>query len=250
MTTATKPRAVIVTGASSGIGLAIAQAYARDGINLVLNARNEAKLTARAAELGAASNVALVAGNISEPETAARLIEAAERRFGGADVLVNNAGIFESKPIAQYSLRDIDDALAMNLRGTILVTQAMVAHLRARHAGGAIVNITSAVSLSPMRQLPAAVPNSTKGALNTFTRSLALELAPEGIRVHAVAPGLISTPLLGDEASRHTRLGALQPVGQLGDPADIAHAVQLLAAQAFATGVVLPIDGGSSLGHW
>lgn len=250
MSAARSPHAVIVTGASSGIGLAIARAYARDGVNLVLNGRDEAKLAASAALLGAVSGYALVAGSISEPETARRLIEAAEARFGGADVLINNAGIFESKPIAGYTLKDVDEVLAINLRGTILVTQAMVAHLRARRAGGAIVNITSAISLAPMRQLPAAVPNATKGALNTFTRSLALELAAEGIRVHAVAPGLISTPLLGEEATRQERLGALQPVGQLGEAADVARAVQLLAAQAYATGVVLPIDGGSSLGHW
>lgn len=235
---------VLITGASSGIGLALARAYARDGAKLVLNARDERKLAAAAQDLG---DVALVPGDIADRSTAPRMLRAAVQRFGRADVLINNAGLFRAKPIAEYDVDEIDQYLSANLRGTILLSQAMLAQLRAQGGGGAIINITSAISLAPQGALPAAVPNATKGALNTFTRALALELAKENIRVNAVAPGLIKTPLLGDDPSP---LAGLQPVGHLGDPRDIVAAVQYLAREPFVTGVVLPIDGGASLGHW
>jgi NAD(P)-dependent dehydrogenase (short-subunit alcohol dehydrogenase family) len=241
---------VIITGASSGIGLAIARSYAADGVSLVLNARDEAKLSARIAELATASKRVLVAGDIGQVDTSKRLIAAAERAFGGADVLINCAGIFQSKPVVDYTPAEIDEVLGMNLRGTILVTQAMVAHLRARRSGGAIITMTSAISLSPMAAIPASVPNATKGALNAFTRSLALELASEKIRVAAVAPGLIETPLLGDDREQLASMNGLQPIGHIGDPQDIVAAVRYLASQPFVTGVVLPVDGGMSLGHW
>ncbi|HKU38730.1 MAG TPA: SDR family oxidoreductase [Polyangiales bacterium] len=238
---------VLITGASSGIGLALARAYARDGVNLVLNARDETKLAAAAESLGDPARRVLVAGDIAAPATIERVLRAAVQHFERLDVLINNAGVFRVKPIAEYGTAEIDEYLSINLRGTILLTQAAVAQLRAQRRGGAIVNITSAISLAPIAQLPAAVPNATKGALNTFTRSLAIELAAEDIRVNAVAPGLIETPLLGENPGR---LDPMQPMGHIGAPDDVVAAVKYLAAAPFVTGVILPIDGGSSLGHW
>jgi NAD(P)-dependent dehydrogenase (short-subunit alcohol dehydrogenase family) len=237
------PLTLIISGASSGIGLALAQAYAREGAQLVLNARDEDKLAQRTSELPTA--VELVPGDIADAATATRLIGAAVQRFGRADALINNAGIFHSKPFEQYSEADVDAYLRVNMRGTLLVTLAMVLQLRAQRSPGAIVNITSAISAAPQKALPAAVPNATKAGLTGFTRSLALELAAEGIRVNAVAPGLIQTPLLGDAQLAH-----LQPVGHVGEPRDIVAAVQYLVREPFVTGVVLPVDGGASLGHW
>lgn len=241
---------VLITGASSGIGFALATAYARTGARLVLNGRDERKLLTAAESLRGSGEIALVPGDISQSDTAKNLMATAVSHFDGADVLLNNAGIFGSKPICDYTEEDIDAYLRVNLRGTILMTQAMVAQLRRQKSGGVIVNITSSISMAPLGRIPGSVPNATKGGLNAFTRSLALELAPEGIRVNAVAPGLIKTPLLGSSEDNYQRLAALQPMGHVGAVEDVTRAVQSLVEQEFTTGVVLPVDGGASLGHW
>jgi len=250
MSGATQAPVVAITGASSGIGLAIAESYAKSGAKLVLNARDPHKLTRTAETLNGHSGLALVAGDIGVSDTARRIVEAARERFGRLDVVVNNAGIFAAKPLLDYSEADIEGFLGMNLRGTIFVTQAAVKQLREQGGGGCIVTVTSAISLSPLGAVPASVPNSTKGGLNTFTQSLALELATERIRVNAVAPGLIKTPLHARNEAEYAALGHLQPMGHMGDVSDVVLAVRYLVDQPFSTGLVLTVDGGSSVGHW
>jgi NAD(P)-dependent dehydrogenase (short-subunit alcohol dehydrogenase family) len=239
----------IVTGATSGIGLGIAEAVVDRGGNVVLNARDGGRLAAVARGLGGAKQVAYLAADIGDEATGEKLAALAVERFGALDVLVNNAGIFSAKPFAEYAPADLDAFLRTNLVGPFLATQAAVRRMRALGNGGAIVSITSSLSLQPIAQLPCSATVTAKGGLNALTQSLALELAPERIRVNAVAPGLVKTPLTGDAAS-HAALAPLQPVGHLGEVPDIVEAVLYLATAPFVTGVVLPVDGGSASGRW
>jgi NAD(P)-dependent dehydrogenase (short-subunit alcohol dehydrogenase family) len=250
MSRATQAPVVVVTGASSGIGLGVAASYASSGARLVLNARDPHKLARAAETLSGHAGLALVAGDIGSSGSAQRIVEAARERFGRIDVLINNAGIFAAKPLLEYSEAEIDGFLGVNLRGTILLTQAVVGQLRQQGGGGSIVNVTSAISIAPLGAVPASVPNASKGGLNAFTRSLALELAADGIRVNAVAPGLINTPLLGSSDDGHARLAPLQPMGHVGEVSDVVLAVRYLVDQPFSTGLLLTVDGGSSVGHW
>jgi NAD(P)-dependent dehydrogenase (short-subunit alcohol dehydrogenase family) len=215
----------------------------------VLNARDGAKLAAAAKGLAAPGRVALLAADIGDPATGEKLAELATERFGAIDVLVNNAGIFAAKPFADYSGEELDAFLRGNLVGPFLATQAVVRRMRATARGGAIVNITSSLSLQPIAQVPCSATVTAKGGLNSLTQSLALELAPERIRVNAVAPGLIKTPLTAP-GDGHRALAPLQPVGHLGEIADIVEAVLYLATAPFVTGVILPVDGGAASGRW
>ena len=240
-------RTVVVTGASSGIGLGLAKAYLDQGFNVVGSARNAERLAAAAEELGNPENFIGVAGDIGQSGTATRLIETAVERFGQVDVLVNNAGIFVPSPFTEYSEEDLDAMLATNLKGVVYSSQAAARHMIPRRRGH-IVNITASVGLQPNRDVPASLPTLIKGGLNQFTRALALELSPHDIRVNAVAPGIIETPM-HDPGAREF-LNGLQPVGYIGRVQDIAEAVLYLTHSGFTTGAVLPVDGGMSTGTW
>jgi NAD(P)-dependent dehydrogenase (short-subunit alcohol dehydrogenase family) len=246
----TAPLTTLITGASSGMGLAIARAYVERGARVVLNARDEGRLRATAEALAAPDRVAIVAGEIGRAEVGARLVDVAVARFGRVDVLVNNAGVFWPKPFTDYTEDDLDAFLRTNLRGAFLASQAAVRRFRAQGGGGAIVNVTSSISLQAVAAFPASATIAAKGGLNALTRALALELAPEGIRVNAVAPGIIKTPLIGQSDADFERLGAMQPIGHVGEVGDIVDAVLHLASAAYTTGVVLPVDGGMATGHW
>ena len=239
-------KTVVITGASSGIGFGLAKAFLASGFNVVGNARSAERLAEAKAQLDSPAFIG-VASDIAKPETARRLIQASIDAFGQVDVLVNNAGFFLPKPFIEYSPEDIQGMLETNLKGVVYASQAAAAHMIERRQGH-IINITAAVALQPNIAVPAALPVLIKGGLNQVTRALALELSSHNIQVNAVAPGIIETPM-HDPAS-FDFLNGLQPAGHIGRVSDIADAVLYLANAGFTTGVVLPVDGGMSVGKW
>lgn len=238
---------VLITGASSGIGLGLAQAYLERGFNVVANARTAERLAAAAKQLGNPARLLGVAGDIGRRETAQQLVDRAVERFGQVDVLVNNAGIFNAKPFVEYTEDELEQMVATNLKGFVYASQAAAKHMVARRQGH-IVNITASIALQPNQQVPAALPVLIKGGINAATRALALELAPHNVKVNAVAPGIVDTPLYTPE--QHGFLNGLSPAGRIATVREIADAVLYLTSADFTTGVVLPVDGGMSTGKW
>ncbi|RRH86338.1 SDR family oxidoreductase [Variovorax beijingensis] len=238
---------VLITGASSGIGLGLAQAYLERGFNVVANARTAERLAAAAKQLGNPARLLGVAGDIGRRETAQQLVDRAVERFGQVDVLVNNAGIFNAKPFVEYTEDELEQMVATNLKGFVYASQAAAKHMVARRQGH-IVNITASIALQPNQQVPAALPVLIKGGINAATRALALELAPHNVKVNAVAPGIVDTPLYTPE--QHGFLNGLAPAGRIATVREIADAVLYLTSADFTTGVVLPVDGGMSTGKW
>ena len=238
---------VVITGASSGIGLGLAQAYLERGFNVVANARTAERLAAAAEQLGNPARLLGVAGDIGRRDTAQQLVERAVERFGQVDVLINNAGIFNAKPFVEYTEDELEQMVATNLKGFVYASQAAAKHMVARRQGH-IVNITASIALQPNQQVPAALPVLIKGGINAATRALALELAPHNIKVNAVAPGIVDTPLYTPE--QHGFLNGLAPAGRIATVREIADAVLYLTSADFTTGVVLPVDGGMSSGKW
>lgn len=240
-------RTVVITGASSGIGFALAKAFLAQGFNVVGNARSAERLEQARAQLGNPAGFVGVAGDIARPQTARQLIDAGIEAFDQVDVLVNNAGFFLPKPFLDYSPEDIDSLLETNLKGVVYASQAAATHMIERRQGQ-IITITAAIALQANIDVPAALPVLIKGGLNQVTRALALELSPHNIQVNAVAPGIIETPM--HDPATHEFLKGLQPAGRIGQVEDIAEAVLYLAGASFTTGVVLPVDGGMSSGKW
>lgn len=238
---------VIITGASSGIGLGLVKAFLGRGYNVVGNARSPSGLEAAAADLGHPTGFIGVAGDIADPATSTALITQAIEAFGAVDGLVNNAGFFLPKPFVEYSPQDLDALLDTNLKGLVYASQAAAAHMIGRQQGF-IINISAAVALQPNIQVPAALPVLIKGGVNQMTRALALELSPHNIKVNAVAPGIIDTPM--HDPAHRAFLDNLAPAGRVGTIEEIAEAVLYLAGADFTTGAILPVDGGMSTGKW
>ncbi len=241
----TTPRkTAIVTGASQGIGVAVANLFLDRGYNVVANSR---RITQKN-ELQRSEHVALVDGDIALPATAAKLVETAVQRFGSVDALVNNAGIFIPKPFTQYTAEDFRTLSATNLDGFIYLTQRVIAQWLEQKRGGSVVSITASIAERPLAALSASLPMITKGGLNAVTRNLAMEFAKQGIRVNAVAPGLVDTPLLHGLPKDFLR--SLSPMEQIGTPRDIAEAVLYLTEASSITGTILNVDNGAHLGKW
>jgi NAD(P)-dependent dehydrogenase (short-subunit alcohol dehydrogenase family) len=240
----TQRKTVIVTGASQGIGAAVANSFLDRGYNVVANSRHITQKN----ELQRSDNVALVDGDIAQPATAKKLVDTAVQRFGSIDALVNNAGIFMVKPFTQFTLDDFRSLSSTNLDGFIHVTQRVIEQLLEQKRGGSVVSITASIADHPQVALPASLPMITKGGINAISRNLAMEYAKQGIRVNAVAPGVVATPLLHGLSKEF--LQSLSPMGQIGTTQDIADAVLFLTEAPRVTGVVLNVDAGAHLGKW
>lgn len=242
-----RAKTVIVTGSSSGIGRDIARAFVERGDNVVLNGRDADKLAAVADSLGAPDRIAVGVGDIGAAATGTELVRLAVERFGQVDVLVNNAGIFGAKPFVDVTESDLDSYLNGNLKGTYFTTQAVVRRLRAQKTGGSIVNIGTVLINHALAGLPASAALVSKGGVHALTTSLAAELAADRIRVNAVAPGIIRTPLFGD--GDETASGRLALLNRIGEVSETTAAVLYLADATFTTGHILPVDGGFIAGR-
>ncbi len=232
---------VLITGGSSGIGLDVARGFLARGSNVVLNARNSKKLSAAAEALGDESRIALVPGDIGDRETGEKIVDTAMERFGSVDVLVNNAGIFGLKPFLESTEEDLDNYIHINLKGTYFVTQAAVRQMK-KQDGGSIVNIGTVQLMHSMAGIPASAAVVTKAAMHALTTSLASELAADNIRINAVAPGIVRTPIYGD--ADVDAFGGVALMNRVGEVREITDAVIYLATASFTTGVILPVDGG------
>ena len=237
-------KTAIVTGASQGIGAGIATAFVERGFNVVASSR---KMT-QATEVAASDHVALVDGDIGEPATAARIVETALSRFQSIDVLVNNAGIYFTRPFTEYTAEDFRSLVATNLGGFLFVTQLSIRQMLAQKTGGSIVTITAALARNPMRGVTASVPMITKGGLETITQHLAMEYAKDGIRVNAVAPGAVYTPL--HQETPKAVMESLSPMGRPSTVGDVTDAVLYLTGAETVTGHILYVDGGAHFGRW
>ncbi len=231
-------KVVIITGASQGIGAAVVQAYRALDYRVVA--------TSRSIQPSTDPNILTVAGDIAAPATAQRVIREALAAFGRVDSLVNNAGIFIAKPFTAYTPEDYANVLAVNLNGFFYITQLAIAEME-KKGSGHIVNVTTSLADHAIDGVPSVLANLTKGGLNSATKSLAIEYAKRGIRVNAVSPGIIKTPMHGEET--HAALGQLHPVGHMGEVSDIAQAIIYLENAGFVTGEILHVDGGQSAGH-
>ncbi|MFF4250033.1 SDR family NAD(P)-dependent oxidoreductase [Streptomyces sp. NPDC001663] len=231
-------KVAVVTGASQGIGAALVEGYRKLGYAVVATSRTIAPVDD--------ADVLTVQGDIADPATAERVIAAAVERFGRIDTLVNNAGIFVAKPFTEYTGEDYAAVTGINVAGFFHITQLAVPHLLAQ-GGGHIVNVTTSLVDNADSNVPSVLASLTKGGLQSATKSLAIEYATRGIRVNAVSPGTIKTPMHAEET--HEFLAALHPVGRMGEVGDIVDAVLFLEAAPFVTGEILHVDGGMSAGH-
>jgi NAD(P)-dependent dehydrogenase (short-subunit alcohol dehydrogenase family) len=240
----TKQKTAIVTGASQGIGAEITNLFLNRGYNVVGTSRQVSKSN----ELKKSERLALVDGDIGQAATAQRVVETAITRFRSVDALVNNAGIFFPKAFLDYTAEDFRALSSTNLDGFIYITQLVVKQMLSQRSNGSIVSITATIADHPLAALTASVPMITKGGINAISRSLAMEYAKNGIRVNAVAPGVVATPLLKGVPEDFLR--TLSPLGGIGASKDIAEAVFYLTEASQVTGEVLHVDGGMHLGKW
>jgi NAD(P)-dependent dehydrogenase (short-subunit alcohol dehydrogenase family) len=234
----TSQKVVVITGASQGIGAELVKAFRERDYRVVA--------TARSVTPSDDSNILAIAGDIADPATARHVISEGVARFGRIDTLVNNAGVFIAKPFTSYTAEDYAAITGVNLAGFFYITQLAIAEME-KHSSGHVVNITTTLANHAISGVPSVLASLTKGGLNSATKSLAIEYAKTGIRANAVSPGIIKSPMHAPET--HAALGALHPVGHMGEMSDVVNAVLYLESAPFVTGEILHVDGGQSAGH-
>ncbi|QSN64636.1 SDR family NAD(P)-dependent oxidoreductase [Caballeronia sp. M1242] len=231
-------KVVIVTGASQGIGAETVKAFRERGHRVIATSRSIGE--------SADENLVTIAGDIADAGTAQRIVATAIERFGRIDTLVNNAGIFIAKPFTQYTPEDYAAIQRVNVDGFFHITQRVIAHMQ-EAGSGHIVTVTTSLVDHPISGVPSVLASLTKGGLNAATKSLAIEYARSGVRVNAVSPGVIKSPMHSEKT--HAALSALHPVGRMGEMSDVVNAILFLDDAPFVTGEILHVDGGQSAGH-
>ncbi|MDR5837018.1 SDR family oxidoreductase [Caballeronia sp. LZ034LL] len=234
----TSHKVVVVTGASQGIGAAVVKAFRQLDYRIVA--------TSRSIRPSDDENILSVAGDIGDSATARRVISEGMARFGRIDTLVNNAGIYLGKPFTEHTAEDYAAVMNVNMAGFFHITQLAIAEME-KQASGHVVTVTTSIDHAAMSGIYSVLAALTKGGLNAATKSLAIEYARKGIRVNAVAPGIIKTPM--HAAENHEALGAFHPLGRMGETSDIANAILYLDSAPFVTGEILHVDGGQSAGR-
>jgi NAD(P)-dependent dehydrogenase (short-subunit alcohol dehydrogenase family) len=234
----TSQKVVVVTGASQGIGAEVVKAFRKLDYRIVA--------TSRSIKPSEDPNILTVAGDIGDPATAQRVISEGVAKFGRIDTLVNNAGIYIGKPFTEHTAEDYAAVVNVNVAGFYYITQLAIAEMEKRSSGH-VVSVTSATVDAAISGSYSVLAALTKGGLNAATKSLAIEYAKKGIRVNAVAPGIIKTPMHAPET--HEALGAFHPLGRMGETSDIADAILFLDSAPFITGEILHVDGGQSAGR-
>lgn len=240
-----KKQTVIVTGASSGIGKEVARHFLEKGDNVVINSSGEEKLEKVYQELGAGANLAMAAGNVKHKSTGEKLLAIALEKFGSVDVLVNNAGIYETKPFLEVDEHYLDKFLNTNLKGTFFTTQAIIPQM-IKQGGGVVINIGTPLVNHALGGAPSTAPIASKGAIHSLTLQLAAEFGKDNIRVNTIAPGVIRTPMHGQDADQGAGLHLLNRVGEVED---IAEMVYTVAKSSFVSGAIINVDGGMAAGH-
>ena len=233
-----RQKVAIITGASQGIGAGLATAFRREGYAVVA--------TSRSISPSDEAGLVTVQGDIAEAETAERVVEQALDRFGRIDSLINNAGIFIGKPFTDYTPEDFDAITAVNLAGFFSITQRTIRQM-VTQGSGHVVNVTTSLVDNADSQRPAALASLTKGGLAAVTRSLAIEYASHGVRVNAVALGVIKTP--AHDPAAYEGMAELHPLGRVGEISDVVDGILYLEQATFVTGEVLHIDGGQAAGR-
>lgn len=244
-----KNKTVIITGASTGIGKAIAKLFIAKGSNVVINSFSKEKLKATYQEFDVPQQVAMVAGDISQQATGQQLVATAVERFGSVDVLINNAGVFQPKPFLDVQEQDLNRFIDTNLKGTYFTSQVAVKQML-EQGNGSIINIGTVLVDHAIAGFPASAPIASKGAIHSLTRQLAAEFGKNNIKVNTIAPGIIRSPLQGkmgvDDADS---LSGLHLLNRIGEADEIAEAAYYLAFADFVTGETFNVAGGHTVGH-
>ncbi|WNG27085.1 SDR family oxidoreductase [Cystobacter fuscus] len=236
-------KVVIITGASQGIGAGLVRGYRAKGWSVVANSRS-----IKPGTFGEDPQVLTIDGDVGDARTARKLVAAAVEKFGHVDSLVNNAGIFIAKPFTDYTAEDFTKKIGVNIAGFFYVTQAAIARFLDQGQGGHVVSVTTSLVDQPISGVPSVLASLTKGGIDAATRGLAIEYASRGIRVNAVSPGIIQTPMHAPET--HATLAGLHPLGRMGRIDEIVQAVLYLEDAGFVTGETLHVDGGQHAGRW
>lgn len=237
---------VIVTGASSGIGLEVARYFLNRGDQVVINSRTASKLEQTYHELGAGENLAMVAGDVADQAVGKLLATTAINKFGSIDVLVNNAGIYENKAFLEVTEEYLDRFLSTNLKGTFFTTQSVIPQMQ-KQKDGVIINIGSPLVYHAIAQSHSTAPIASKGAIHALTLQLAAEFGKDNIRVNTVAAGIIRTPMHGKDVDNNA---GLHLINRVGEPEEIAQMVHAIAKNKLISGAIINVDGGMGAGHY